>query len=180
LNVRYPEHHDEILNALLTHENFKGIKLHPVFHDFPMPNPAYEIAWKFAGKQTPKTPILVHTWDAKGTHPYDFEAMAQKYPDVPLVFGHAGMPDFQSAIQVAKRNHNVYLDLCASGFHEGIVEYFVSEIGSRRILFGTDMGGWHSLLFGAGSTLYADIPEDDKMNILRNNALRLIGLASDI
>ena len=54
-----------------------------------------------------------------------------------------------------------------------LIEYAVSQIGSDRILFGTDT---YSAGAQRGRIEYALISEQDKENILLNNAKRLFGL----
>ena len=48
----------------------------------------------------------------------------------------------------------------------------MKTVGFERILFGTDT---YAAGFQRGRIEYALIPDEDKANILRNNALRLFG-----
>jgi predicted TIM-barrel fold metal-dependent hydrolase len=58
----------------------------------------------------------------------------------------------------------------AASTRNKIVEYEVEKIGSERILFGTDT---YASGFQRGRIEYALITDDDKMNILLNNAAKL-------
>ena len=56
----------------------------------------------------------------------------------------------------------------------GIVEQFVSELGSERVVFGTDFP-WFDYHYYIGAVLGADITDDDRHNILHRNAEKLLG-----
>jgi predicted TIM-barrel fold metal-dependent hydrolase len=78
--------------------------------------------------------------------------------------------DHIEAIDKAK-HHNVYTDVATvSSIKNRCIEYAVSRIGSDRILFGTDTYAPGSI---RGRVEYAPISDTDKINILRDNALRL-------
>ena len=54
-----------------------------------------------------------------------------------------------------------------------LIEYAVSQIGSERILFGTDT---YSAASQRGRIEFSMITDSDKENILLNNAKELFGL----
>jgi predicted TIM-barrel fold metal-dependent hydrolase len=69
------------------------------------------------------------------------------------------------------KHQNVYADTSGSASNKNnVIEYAVSQLGSERILFGTDS---YSCAFQRGRIDYADITEEAKENILNKNALRL-------
>ena len=49
----------------------------------------------------------------------------------------------------------------------------VSEAGSGKIVFGTDLP-WYSPLYAAGAVLFAGISDDARHDILHRNAERLL------
>ena len=55
----------------------------------------------------------------------------------------------------------------------GILEHMVSEAGSGKIVFGTDLP-WYSPLYAAGAVLFAGISDDARHDILHRNAERLL------
>ena len=66
---------------------------------------------------------------------------------------------------------NIYIDTSGSSSNmNNVIEEAVKVAGSEKILFGTDT---YSCAFQRGRIEYARIPFEDKVNILRNNALRL-------
>jgi predicted TIM-barrel fold metal-dependent hydrolase len=68
---------------------------------------------------------------------------------------------------------NLYFELCAVLDERGILEKFVKEAGSQRIVFGTDLP-WFNHHYYVGSVLGADITDDDRHNILHRNAENLL------
>ena len=109
-------------------------------------------------------------------HPQKVEKMAffaDRYPDMKLIIAHLGSIEHVDAIANA-RHGNIYTDTSGmASLKNKLIEYAVSQIGSDRILFGTD-----TYAAGAqrGRIEYAMIPQEDKENILFNNAKRLFGL----
>ena len=55
----------------------------------------------------------------------------------------------------------------------GVLERFVGELGSERILFGTDLP-WFSTFYYIGAILDADITDDDRRNIFYRNGKKLL------
>lgn len=87
-----------------------------------------------------------------------------------LIIAHLGSVE---QVDAAKRaaNGNIYLDTSGNASSKNkVIEYAVSEIGSEKILFGTDT---YAVGFQRGRIEYAMISEIDKQNILRYNALKL-------
>jgi hypothetical protein len=87
-----------------------------------------------------------------------------------LIIAHLGSVE---QVEVVKRaaHGNVYLDTSGNASTKNqVIEYAVSEIGSEKILFGTDT---YAVGFQRGRIEHAMISEIDKQNILRYNALRL-------
>ena len=95
-----------------------------------------------------------------------------KYPDMKLILAHfgTGRGYYVPIIQRAK-HQNVYADTSGSASSKNnVIEYTVQQVGSEKILFGTDS---YSCAFQRGRIDYADISEQDKENILYKNAMRL-------
>ena len=103
-------------------------------------------------------------------HPDHILEVAKKldeYPNVRLIIAHLGSLEHIEAIKNAK-HHNIYTDTSGiASSKNNIVEYAVKEVGSDRILFGTDT---YSAAFQLGRIMFADISEKDKENILFKNA----------
>jgi len=141
-----------------------GIKLHPHNHKYWW-DEFGDALFSFAVLH--KTVVQIHATvdDADHILPY-----ADKYPDVTFIMAHLGSEVYVDAIAGAKHG-NVYVDTSGiNSARNAVVEYAVEQVGSERILFGTDT---YAAGFQRGRIDYALISNEDKANILRNNALRL-------
>ncbi len=143
-----------------------GVKLHPVCHEYTLDEYGAKL---FSFISEHEAIVQIHP-ERDADYILD---MANKYPKVTFIMAHMGSygeGSYANAIEFAK-NKNVYVDTSgiASSKNKGI-EYVVDRVGSKRILFGTDT---YSAGFQRGRIEYALISDEDKNNILRNNALRL-------
>ena len=68
---------------------------------------------------------------------------------------------------------HVYLELTAVFDDRGVIEKFVAEAGSDRLLFGTDLP-WFDPHHAMGVLLSAYIGDDDRHNICHLNAEKLL------
>lgn len=150
-----------------------GIKLLPDYHHIKVTDKAYEQTLEFANER--KLPVLVHTW---GGSPYDgaavMEEAALRYPQIIFFMGHSFSGDWKGAKKVADNCPNTFFELTSLPGQTGVIERLVKDIGSKRIIFGTDMP-WFDEFQHVGGVLSADISEDDKHNILYRNVENLLG-----
>ena len=117
---------------------------------------------------------LCHTWGGSLFNgPANVQAVAERYPNVTLILGHSLHDQWDEAIRIAKAFPNVYLELTAVLDDRGILERFVREVGSERILFGTDLP-WFSTFHGIGCVLVAEMTDDDRRNIFYRNGERIL------
>jgi len=158
---------------------FKGIKLHPSVHGVYANDASYEPAWDYAKEYG--LPIMSHTWSLssynptqKYSYPPLFEAYIAKYPEVNLICGHTGgrYDGIQQTVKLAKQYENVYMDTAGDVYMNGLIPYLVKQVGSERILFGSD-GFWMDARTQLGMILEADISLRDKENLLYHNAHKL-------
>lgn len=99
---------------------------------------------------------------------------AQKYPHAKFLMGHCIFGDWEYARRVVKETAgNVYLELTAIPGENGRIEQLVEDVGSDRILYGTDMP-WFDEYQAVGGVLSARISEDDMRNILYRNAQKIL------
>ena len=157
------------LVRIIKEKRVYGLKVHPVmdgyYPDPKLMGPVLEIA-----RET-RLPILWHTgWGALGDPEY-VEDCAEIFPDVTLVIGH--LVDTNSP-RIAKRMENVYLETsyCASPRR---LAGIVSQIGSERILFGSDLGVNYPRV-QIVTVQESQMPDKDKENILGLNAARLLNI----
>lgn len=177
-NPNYPldEVEADLESWLSSHTWMRGVKLHPTLHLYPVTGPRYRVAYEVAARH--RVPLLSHTWgdgeEAQRCDPAMFAGLAEAYPSVPFILGHTGgvLPGYRSAVEVARRYPNIYLELCGSFQTMGLVEYLVDEVGADKILFGSDVL-FLALTAELGRVVYAKISTEDKRKILGLNAARL-------
>lgn len=151
---------------------FVGFKLLADYHKVPISEGVYNDAWEYA--QEKKLIVLLHTW---GGSAYDgpavIEKVAERYPDVKILMGHSCHGNWDKAVEVVKKYPNLYLELCAVLDDRGVLEKFVDEAGSERIVFGTDMP-WFSYHYYIGAVLGADIDDNARRDIFYRNGEKLL------
>lgn len=171
LNPNYAEDMKNELKRCFAFKGVIGIKLHPFVHAVPLDSKLYITAFEFADKR--KIPILVHTWgnaeiDAIGK-------VAQEFPGAKFIAAHTGggIKAMEHAFPIIKKYDNLYGDLALSETFEGNVEWFVKEIGSKKILFGTDMV-FMDPRPTFGRIAAADITIEEKKDIFGLNMQRIL------
>ena len=152
-----------------------GVKFHTTQHQAAASDERFAPAWEFARRRS--LVVLSHTWGVPDI--LGIEKMARRFPDVPVIMGHSGGYEFAAvaeAMRVARECGNAYLDLCLSGMFEGLVEKFVSDVGARKVLFGSDIP-FIDPRANLGRVVFARIPDPDKELILRENTRGLLARA---
>ena len=143
-----------------------GIKLHPVCHRYSLDEYG-DAVFSFAQKHS--AVVQIHPEKAAEY----IVPFANRYPGAVLIMAHLSSEHHVEAVRQAK-HRNVYIDTSGmASLKNQIVEYAVSEIGSERILFGTDT---YSAASQRGRIEFSLLPDTDKENILLHNAQRLFHL----
>ncbi len=178
MNPNYPpaEVEQELEYWLTSHLWMRGIKLHPSYHEYPISGPLYRVAFEVAERH--HVPILSHTWGSGEENllcgPALFSEIAEAYPDVKIILGHAGgrLPGYRASVAVARDHSNIYLETCGSFQAMGLVEFLVESVGSERVLFGSD-ACFLAQTAELGRVVFAKLSSADKRNILGLNAAKL-------
>ena len=93
-----------------------------------------------------KAAIYQHTWIKAGgndpgeSRPQDLVALAARHPATPLICGHTG-GNWELGIRTVRATPRISIDLAGSDPTAGFVEMAVRELGARRIIYGSDVGG---------------------------------------
>ena len=153
-----------------------GIKIHPQLHDYRIAEHGREI-FGFAARHN--LIVKSHSGEYRSM-PEDFVPFLDEFPEVRLIVAHLGCSDDKDsthqvrAIQMSK-HRNIYTDTSsAMNINPGLLEWAVGEIGSDRILFGTDTP-LYSVPMQRARIDWAEISDQDKQNILTDNAVKLFG-----
>jgi len=170
INPLYPDMIDGEL-ARCFKRGMKGIKLHPYCHERPLSYKPYEKTYAFAADR--RGFVMAHTYTEADVISVD--KFASEYPETVFIMGHTGgeMATVEKAVKVINRHDNVYGDIAVSESKEGIVEWYVREIGSKKLLFGTDMPCMEGRATFNRLAL-AEIDDDAKRDIFGLNMKRIL------
>ena len=122
-------------------------------------------------------PVLLHCYERSGGNlhgelsPVDVAGLARRYPQVKLVMAHLGGL-WLRGVRVVRPYPNVYADVCGSRAYLGMVEHAVRELGSERVLYGSDACG-RAFAGQIAKVIAAEIEVADKRRILWDNSAAL-------
>jgi predicted TIM-barrel fold metal-dependent hydrolase len=120
-----------------------------------------------------KAVIFQHTWfKTNGNYagestPDDLVALAQRFPNVPIICGHTG-GTWELGLRAIRDQKNLFADLAGSDPSYGITEMAVRELGVDRVIYGSDAGG-RSFASQLAKVHGAQISEADKQKIFCDN-----------
>lgn len=150
---------------------FVGFKFLCDYYGLPLSHPMHKPYWEYANKN--HLLVLSHTWDSSLDGPEEAEKILKRYPNLIFIAGHSFHGRWHKAVELVNAYPNLYLELTAVLDDRGVLDYFINEIGSDRILFGTDLP-WFSTHHGIGAVLSAEMTDDDRRNIFYRNGARLL------
>jgi hypothetical protein len=173
INPNYP---DIVKQDVETYDDYSdvyvGFKLLADYHLYPISHDRYRPAWELANERG--LLMLLHTWSGSGYDgPGEIRKVAAEYPHTKILLGHSCHDDWLGAVSLVREFPNVYLELCAVLDDRGALDLFVAEIGSERIVFGTDFP-WFNHHYYIGAVLGAEMTDEDRRNILYRNAEKLL------
>lgn len=159
---------------LLRTDKCVGIKIHPDAHGYPISQYGEEL-FRFAAEYG--AAVETHTGDAFSM-PEEYIEYANWYSDVTIILSHLGNGcdgEIEHQIRAISnsRHGNLYTDVSSAKsilFH--LIEWAVKEIGSEKILFGTDTP-LHHIGMMRSRIDYADLTIEEKENIFYKNACRI-------
>ena len=154
--------------------NMRAFKLHPGCHYYPPDGPKYFPVFEYANAHSYM--VLNHTWGINASY---LNKVAAQFRNACFIIGHGsslaavrGENRPSGYEELLRKRDNVSLSLTTC-YRFGEVERLVKEVGSEKVLFGTDM----SYLDGAsqlGTVAYARISDEDKRKILGLNMKQII------
>lgn len=176
----------ERLDKLVQDEGFRGVKLYPVYqHHYVNDTRMYPL---YAKAQDLGIPILVHTGSSvfKGARikygdPLHLDDVAIDFPELNLLLAHGGRPFwYEQAFWMARRHANVYLEI--SGLPaKNLLNYFPKlESLADKVVYGSDWPGNPYIRRNIEAIYELPISEQTKEKILGGNAVRLLGLESEL
>ena len=159
------------IREYVTHSKFIGLKTHPAYNEEPCDSAGHREIFRAYGDLSDK-PILVHTFSLEDAR--CLIRLAKGFRQLRFIMGHMAGADWKPAVNEAADLANIYFEpACSLPFFDKI-GYAVRRAGAERVLLGTDL----TLLdpwFTIGMVESAEINEEARSRIYRDNALRLRG-----
>jgi predicted TIM-barrel fold metal-dependent hydrolase len=180
---RYPQEALLELARCFDELGMRFLKIYPDYLGRPVDDPAYLPIFEWANSRG--IVIMSHSFFHEGsdntlTAPNRFVPLADRFPRVRWVLGHAGnaRAGQVQSVEAAKACPNIFLESCTSMGEHGTIEFLVEGAGDDRVLYGSDMPLMDAR-FQVGRIVTADISNESKRKVLGLNAIKLLGLESD-
>lgn len=160
------------LCAALEERGFGGLYMDPVRHGYMLCErevyyPLLDICRKY------QVPVWCYGAAEVFSNPVFFEQMAEDYPGVNIIMGRMGLQyDNASAVEVAKRHSNIYLETSSSMDFNTLRAMKTAGISQVLLGTGTPEGGYFELELAKVKKAAAGFPDGEEM-VLWKNASRI-------
>lgn len=164
----------QIRDAVKNH-GFKAIKLHPLSQAY-LANDECVFPIAELARELDIT-LMIHTGHPPFSLPWSVAQLAELYPDVKIVMIHMGHGNgmyVQSAIDMAKKYENLYLETSGMPMHTKIKEAY-ETVGSDRIMWGLD-APFHHPTVEMQRTIVSGLDDAQLEDVFYNNAKKLLKL----
>ena len=171
--------HVRNFEASLSDPKCVGIKIHPVEHKTNADDERYRVVYELARKF--RKPIMSHSWENSSynpeqyrSHPDKFQKFLSEFRDITFILGHAGgrPSTIESVARMCNEFDNLYVDIAGDYYDNGLIEMLSSNIGTDKILFGSDVN-WMDTRCNMAPVITADLNASDILKIFRFNALKV-------
>ena len=171
VNPMLPESVEEV-EFYLNKPGFIGVKAHPFMHQYSIKalDPVAAMC------ETKGIPMIIHLSSESDSYKY----LPEKYPDLKLIYAHAGLPFWKKLWEYIKEQPNVFVDTSSDYLTPAIVKKAVESLGYRKVLYGCDgpygMKKFNQYDYSAKKSWIdsLQIPDIEKEYILGKNFLGLI------
>ncbi|MEK4069177.1 amidohydrolase family protein [Peribacillus sp. FSL R5-0717] len=162
----------EEVELYLNKPGFIGVKAHPFMHEYNIKalDPVAAMC------ETKGIPMIIHL----SSEPDSYKYLPENYPELKLIYAHAGLPFWKKLWNYVKNQPNVFVDTSSDYLNPSIVKNAVDSLGYRKVLYGCD-GPYGMKKFNEYDYLtkkcWVDslqIPDNQKEYILGKNFLALI------
>ena len=120
---------------------------------------------------------MIHTGHPPFSLPWSVGQLAELYPNVKIVMIHMGHGNgmyVQSAIDMAKKYRNLYLETSGMPMHTKIREAY-RTVGPDRVMWGLD-APFHHPTVEIQRTIVSGLDDKELEDVFYNNAKALLGL----
>lgn len=120
----------EKLENYLSNSRFIGVKAHPFMHSYSIK----ELDRVAAMCEEMRKPIIIHLSSEKESYKY----LPERYPQLKILYAHAGLPYWKKLWKFIKDKPNVYVDTSSDYLTPSIVKMAVEYLGYKKVLYGCD------------------------------------------
>ncbi|PAE37838.1 amidohydrolase family protein [Bacillus sp. 7884-1] len=171
VNPMIPESMEEV-ELYLNKPGFIGVKAHPFMHEYSIKalDPVAAMC------ESKGVPMIIHL----SSEPDSFKYLPDNYPNLKLIYAHAGLPFWKKLWNYVKDQPNVFVDTSSDYLTPSIVKKAVESLGYRKVLFGCDgpygMNKFNEYDYSSkiGWIDSLQLPDNQKEYILGKNFLGLI------
>jgi uncharacterized protein len=171
VNPMIPESMEEV-ELYLNKPGFIGVKAHPFMHEYSIKalDPVAAMC------ESKGVPMIIHL----SSEPDSFKYLPDNYPNLKLIYAHAGLPFWKKLWNYVKDQPNVFVDTSSDYLTPSIVKKAVESLGYRKVLFGCDgpygMKKFNEYDYSSkiGWIDSLQLPDNQKEYILGKNFLGLI------
>lgn len=159
----------EVFFSSIKRNRISAIKIFPKYHDYDIKTGALDNLFSFLNGE--KIPLLI---DQEEILWEELAYILEKFKNIPAVLQNAGYRMERFLFPFISKYKNFYLDISRYQSHGGL-EYFCSQFGSERILFGSGIP-----IFSPEPIMMmidrAKISLEEKQNVSFNNLYRILNL----
>lgn len=170
--------HNDILMKKYILRGAKGVKIHPPMQLVRPCSPyvcsimelatAHNLPVLFHCGYSPLSPLVQKRFSMME----DYRKIVSWYRDVPIILGHSGIDEWETALSIAKEYDHVYLEL--SGQPPSVIKKIIKTIGDDRLFFGSDWPYYPTALPLAKVLLATERNENAREKILYRNIHNLL------
>lgn len=161
----------------------RGIKVHPAVQTVLPSNHRAMKLYRACGRRG--LPVLFHCgpvaiepplgrWLSQVRH---YEKPLREIPETTFVLGHSGALQLEAGIELARRYHNVYVEIASQSLTG--VRRILDRVDPSRILFGSDWPFYHQSMPLAKLLIATEGAPELRDRILYQNAAQLLGLSPE-
>lgn len=178
INMHYPELSLAEMARYLNTDKFVGVKYNGEYSRSAACSEENRHVFDLLEKHYRK-PLLLHSWGLAEhgnamaySLPSQALELARQHPELTIIMGHMGGPEWPSAIRASQQAPNLYMDMQSSYADRDKIGAAVRELGPEKVLFGSGSMG-SALMVQLGAVLDADISAEARHMVLYENARRL-------
>lgn len=157
---------------------YRGLKIHPTMQNIEPDHPKTLSVFQECDRL--KIMVFFHAGRAgieqensrKYAEMKHYIQPVKDFPNTTFVFGHSGCRDWREALDIAKQNKNVWLDLHGQGLNQ--LKVILDEFDHDRLLFGSDWPFYPIAATLAKILIACDGNKTLRNKILAENAKRLL------